>query len=148
MHETGEKDDSQRHSIVLKDQPYVVLEQRARANHSTEIPKSKYQQGHHDGEVESFSGALVGQDLDAFLQINKRNVETENVAGEPRNVFQPVASIGNREDPMHHHRPESNPAHEGKVVGAGRSDDIVDCIIEHRDWTFQMLEVRIVSSSR
>lgn len=64
--------------------------------------------------------------MDAFLEIDEGYVEAEDVAGEAGYVFEEVAGVGEGEDPVHDEGPETDPAHEGEVVGAGGDHNVVD----------------------
>jgi hypothetical protein len=36
---------------------------------------------------------------------------------------------------MHYHGPYANPAHEGEVIDSLRCDNVIDGVVEDRDWT-------------
>lgn len=41
---------------------------------------------------------------------------------------------------------QSNPAEEGKVVRTTRGNDVVDCIIEDRDWSCRYVRTNTLST--
>jgi hypothetical protein len=108
MYETCKEDYSKRCAIVFDENSDVVLEHGTSADDSTEVAYHENEKGYHDGEVERLFGSLACEDLDAFLNIDECNVESEDIAGEPRNVFESITGIGDGEDPVHDHGPSRN----------------------------------------
>lgn len=133
MHEPREKDDGQWRAVVLEKHPHVVVEQRAAAQLTADVGDEEDQHGGHDAEVEGLSVAQQGEDLDALLEVDEGDVEAEDVAGEAGDVAQPVARVGESEDPVHDKGPQADPAHEGQVVDSGGHHDVVDCVVEDGD---------------
>lgn len=103
--EAGEENECQRRAVVLEEDAHRVLEQAALAKLATDVGNGEDQQGHDDGEIEGLSVAEHLEDLDALLQVDKGDVEAEDVAGEAGHVAQPVARVGDGEDPVEDERP-------------------------------------------
>lgn len=115
MHKARKEYDGKRSPIILDKHSHIVLEKRARANDSTRIAKAENEKSYHDREVEGFARALPCQDLNAFLQVDERDVEAEYVAGKASNIFYSVASVRNGEEKVHEHCPAR--CHQFRVYG-------------------------------
>jgi hypothetical protein len=50
---------------------------------------------------------LPRENLDTFLEINKRDVKSKYVAGKSSDISQTVTGIDNGQDPVHYHRPSA-----------------------------------------
>lgn len=126
VHEAREEDNRQRGTVVLQKHPHGVAEQGALAELAAGVGDHEDEQGDHDGQVEGGVVAEALEHLDALLQVDEGDVEAEDVAGEPRHVPQPVARVGDGQDPVEDERPQADPAHEGQVVGSGGHHDVVN----------------------
>lgn len=104
MDESGKEDYGQGSSIILDEDSNVVLKERTVANQPTEVPDHENEESDDNRKIETFL-PLSGKNLDAFLQVNERHVESENVAGEARDIFQGIGGVGEGQDAMHQERP-------------------------------------------
>lgn len=87
---TGEKHDDQRSAIILDKLPHVSLEEATVTEFVADPSAHKHEKRHHDAkECGSLASKtpLSGQDLDAFLEIDKCDVESKNIAWETCHVF-------------------------------------------------------------
>ena len=126
--ESGKEDDCQRCAIILDEFSDMPMKQIALSDDTTAVGKAENEKGDHDRKIgggRANEAPLPCQDLDALLQVDKGNVETEYVAGEARDIRQAIAAVRNSEDPMHYERPDANPGHEGEEVDPGRCHDVV-----------------------
>lgn len=133
VHEAGEEDDGERGAVVLDEGAHIVVEQGAAAQLAAEVGDGEDEDGDEDAQVEGLVVAEEDEDLDALLEVDEGDVEAEDVAGEAGDVAQPVARVGDGEDPVHDHGPEADPGHEGEVVGARGLHDVVDGVVEDGD---------------
>jgi len=101
MHEPREEDNRKDGAVVFDENAEVVLEERTVADEAADIADCGDEEGDDDGEVETFF-ALTSEDLDALLQVDEGDVETEDVAGEARHVAQCVGGVGYCEDSVHY----------------------------------------------
>lgn len=129
-------------TVVFDENSYVVLEKGASAYDSTHVANDKDEESDHDGEVERFLGSLAGQNLDAFLKVDKSYVEPEDIARETSDVFEGITRVSDSKSPMHNHGPsrnglvkicykmkgflQSNQRHKREIIGASGRDDIVN----------------------
>jgi len=143
MHEPSKEDDRKRSSIILDEHPNVMLEQWTLADDAAEISDDEYKQCDHDRQIECLAGSLTRKDLDAFLEIDKGDVEAKDVTREARYVFEGVARVGDCKDEMHNHSPsrhcrqnatlrgkishnsQTDQTHESKVIRASRLHDLI-----------------------
>lgn len=89
MNETREEDNGQRSAIVLEEFPNNPLEETAVSKLAADPPAHQDEKCNHDAQVGrcfSYFAPLPGQDLDALLEIDKSNVEPENVAGKASDI--------------------------------------------------------------
>ncbi len=118
MHEPREKDNCQGRSIVLDKNPDVVLKEWAFANDAAEVTDHQNQESDHNGEVECIAGSLASENLDPFLQIDKRHVKPKDIEGKSSDVFQSIARIRDGENPMHYQGPPKLPISYNSFVEA------------------------------
>lgn len=67
------------------------------------------------------------------MEVDEGDVKAEDVTGKTSDVAQPVARVGDGEDPVHDEGPDADPGHEGEVVGASGQHDVVDGVVENSD---------------
>ena len=113
----SEEDEGDWGRIVLDENAHVMLEQVTLADFSSEVCKNKHEEGNGNRHV--LGGKNVGlgelltrllktvQHLDALLEVDKGHVEAKDVAWEPRHVLEPVARIGDSQDPVEYHGPST-----------------------------------------
>lgn len=104
----GEEDNGQGRSVVFEKLADVAVEELAFAQLAADPPAHEDEQGDHDAQIGGgsvFRAPLSREDLDAFLEVNESNVETENITRKTSHISQSVACIGDREDPVHNQRP-------------------------------------------
>lgn len=133
VHKAGEEDDGQWCTIVLQKHPDVVVEERAFAQLTAGVGYEEDKHGGHDAQVEGLAVAEQGEHLDALLEVDEGDVEAEDVAGEAGDIAQPVARVGDGENPVHDEGPQADPAHEGQVVDPGGHHDVVDGVVKDGD---------------
>lgn len=110
MDEASEEDDRQRRAVVLHELAHVSLEQRAFADHATDITAHQDEKGDHDAQIGRGvprHAPLSGQDLDSLLEIDEGDVEPENVTGKSGDIGEAVAGVGNGKKPVENQRPTS-----------------------------------------
>lgn len=98
--EAGEEDYGERGAVVLEEDANAVAEEAAGAERAARVGDDEDEQGDDDGEVKVGPVAEALEHLDAFLEVDAGDVEAENVAGEARHPAQPVARVGDGEDPV------------------------------------------------
>ena len=98
--EAGEEDDGQGGAVVLEEDAHGVLEQAALAELAADVGDGKDEQGHDDRQIKGLGVAEGLEDLDALLQVDEGDVKAKDVAGEAGHVAQPVARVGDGQDPM------------------------------------------------
>jgi len=105
VHETGKEDQSQRRPVIFEKDADVVMKQTAGAELATDIGRHKDKKGNDYRKVERLLVTEASQYLDALLEIYKGNVKAKDVAGEASYVTEPVAGVGDGENPVHDHGP-------------------------------------------
>lgn len=106
--EAREKHDRQRRAVILDELTDVSLEQAAVSENTAEIAAHEDEQSDHDAQIRRCLAGhtpLPGQDLDAFLQVDKGNVESEYIARKPSDIGEAIAGICDGKDPVHYERP-------------------------------------------
>lgn len=84
--EAGEEDDGQRGSVVLEEDPDVVVEERAGPKLAADVGDEEDQHGGHDAQVKGLLVAEQGEDLDSLLQVDEGDIEAEDVAWEAGDI--------------------------------------------------------------
>lgn len=108
--ESREEHDRQRCAVILDELADVSLEQVAVSEHTADITAHEDEESNHDAQIRRrLTGhtPLSGQDLNALLQVDKGNVESEYIARKPSNVGETIASVRDGKDPVHYERPAS-----------------------------------------
>lgn len=131
--EAREKYNGQRGAIVLDEDPDITMKQYAAPQSITSIGDGEDQDRRHRAQVEGLCVAKKREDLYTFLEVDPGDVEAKNVAGKTSDIFQPVARVGDSENPVQNERPEADPGHEGEVVDAGGRHDVEYCVVEDSD---------------
>ena len=90
-------------TVIFDEDSNVVLKQGTGADDSTKVADHEDEESYHDGEIERRFGSLACEDLNAFLQIDKCNVEPEDIAREASNIFEGIAGVCDGEGPVHDH---------------------------------------------
>ena len=103
--EAREEDHRQGRAIVLEEDAHGVPEQAALAQFAADVGDGKDEQSHDHGKIRRLAVTQSLEDLDAFLQVDESDVEAEDVAGKARHVAQPVARVGDGQDPVEDERP-------------------------------------------
>jgi hypothetical protein len=105
VHEAGEENNGERGAVILQEDADGVGEEVAPAQLAADVSDEEDEQGDDDGQVKGLLVAEPGQDLDALLKVYKGDVEAKHVAGKAGDVAQPVARVGNSQDPVKDQRP-------------------------------------------
>lgn len=100
VHKPRKEDEGERGAVVLEEDADVVVEQAAPADTGAEVGDHEDEQGGDDREVKGLGVAQPLEDLDALLEVDEGHVEAEDVAGEARDVAEPVARVRDGEDPV------------------------------------------------
>ena len=135
--EAREEDDCEGSAVVFNKLADVSVEEFAFADDAAEVGAGRDEERDHDAEVGGCWGLvpLASKDLDAFLEVDERNIEAERITAKSRNVCEGVAGVGDGKDPVHYQRPDSDPGHEDKEVVPLRCDDVVDGVREDGNGT-------------
>lgn len=83
VNEASEEDDGQGCAIVFEKFSHISLEEVAVAQLATNPTGHQYEECHHDGQIGrglSNGTPLAGQDLNAFLEVNEGDIESEDIA--------------------------------------------------------------------
>ena len=107
MDEAGKEDECQGSPVVLEEDTDPVAEKGACAERAGEIGEHEHEEGDNDGEVEWSIIAEAGQNLDTLLKVNKGDVESEDVTGEPSDPAKPIARVCDGEDPVEYEGPSA-----------------------------------------
>ena len=103
--ESSEKDDRQGCAIVFEEDTHRMAKQTALAELAADVRDGEDKQSHNNRQVEGLLVAKELEDLNALLQVDEGDIEAKDVTREACHVTQPVARVGDGQDPVEYEGP-------------------------------------------